>query len=462
MEIGIIGAGPAGMTAAYLLTQKGHKVAVFEAGQHVGGLARTISLWGQRVDLGPHRFLSKDSRVNQLWEEVAAGDLRVVQRMTRIFYSNRFYDYPLRPVNALQNMGLPTALSCLASYARQKWVERAREEKPESFEEWVVAAFGRKLFEMFFKSYSEKLWGISCEELDADFAAQRIKKFSLGGALLSALGLDRQKHRTLAHEFKYPTGGTGMIYDRMAEKVLASGGEVHLSTPVAGLTTDTRGLRFQDGSSRHFDHIISTMPLTLMCRSLPDLPSAVSEALGQLTYRNTILVYLRVDADSLFPDQWLYVQSPELKLGRITNFRNWVPELHGESRETILALEYWCDDADDVWKWDDVGLIEMAKAELAETRLLQGATVLEGSVIKLPRCYPVYRKGYRQSLKPIIDHLRTQVPTVSAIGRYGAFKYNNQDHSILMGILAAENIADGAGHDLWSINSDYEVYQEEA
>jgi protoporphyrinogen oxidase len=185
-------------------------------------------------------------------------------------------------------------------------------------------------------------------------------------------------------------------------------------------------------------------------------------ALGQLTYRNTILVYLRVDADSLFPDQWLYVQSPELKLGRITNFRNWVPELHGESRETILALEYWCDDADEVWKWDDVELVEMAKAELAETRLLQGASVLEGSVIKLPRCYPVYRKGYRQSLKPIIDHLRTQVPTVSAIGRYGAFKYNNQDHSILMGILAAENIADGAGHDLWSINSDYEVYQEEA
>jgi protoporphyrinogen oxidase len=460
MEIGIIGAGPAGITAAYELTKRGCKVAVFEAGPHVGGLARTISLWGQRVDLGPHRFLSKDDRVNALWEEIAGDDLRVVKRMTRIFYSNQFYDYPLRPVNALRNMGLPTALSCLFSYGRQKLVRRT--ERPDSFEDWVVTSFGRKLFEMFFKSYSEKLWGIPCDELDADFAAQRIKKFSLGGAILSALNLDPRQHRTLAHQFKYPTGGTGMIYDRMAECVKAAGSEVHLSTPISGLTTDTRGLRFADGSERAFDHIISTMPLTLLCRTLPDLPDEVSMALSQLTYRNTLLIYLQVASDSLFPDQWLYIQSPELKLGRITNFRNWVPELCAESSDTILALEYWCTDNDEIWNQDDSTLIEMAQEELKMTHLLNGAVVKEGHVIRLPRCYPVYRKGYRKSLAPIIAHLRSQVPHVSAIGRYGAFKYNNQDHSILMGILAAENIADGEGHDLWSINSDYEVYQEEA
>ena len=461
MRVGIIGAGPAGITAAYELTKRGVRVEVFEAGPHVGGLARTIDLWGQRVDLGPHRFFSKDARVNRLWHEVAAGDFKVVKRLTRIFYDSKFYDYPLRPSNALKNMGVVSAVSCVASYARQLIVNRGLKDEPATFEEWIVSTFGRKLFEMFFKSYSEKLWGIPCSELDADFAAQRIKKFSLGGAVLNAVGLGRGRHATLVEQFEHPVGGTGMIYERMAAAIRQKGGTVNLSAPVSGITADGAGLRFPDGCVEAFDHIVSTMPLTLMVKSLPDIPQEVEQALAKLAYRNTILVYLRVNKTSLFPDQWLYVQSPELRLGRVTNFRNWGEELHAGSDDTILALEYWCDAEDPVWTSGDDDLIALGTGELRQTGLLHGAEVLEGHVIRLPRCYPVYRAGYKQWLAPVIGHLR-KLPRVTAIGRYGSFKYNNQDHSILMGLLAAENIAEGASHDLWRINTDYGEYQEKA
>ena len=461
MNVAIIGAGPAGLTAACELTRRGVSVDVFEASPHVGGLARTIELWGQKVDLGPHRFFSKHPRVNRIWFDVVGNDFKTVNRLTRIYYGGKFYRYPLEPLNALSNMGVPAAVSCMLSYLRQRFVHLRSSSTPESFEEWVVSRFGRRLFEMFFKPYSEKLWGIDCGELDADFAAQRIKKFSLGAAILGALGSGKSSHATALDRFAYPIGGTGMTYERMAARVRERGGRVHLAHPVSGIAPDGVGLVFPDGEIQRFDHVISTMPLTRMVKSLAGLPPEVRQAVDGLAYRNTILVYLRVDHPSLFPDQWLYVQSPELRLGRITNFRNWVPELYGASRETILALEYWCYDADEIWSSPDESLIALGKAELERTGLLGGAEVLAGQVIRLPRCYPVYRKGYRQLLDPVIRHLRS-VPHLSAIGRYGAFKYNNQDHSILMGLLAAENIAENKEHDLWSINTDYEVYQEDA
>ncbi len=458
MKVGIIGAGPAGITAAYQLTKRGVEVEVFEASPNVGGLARTLDLWGQRVDLGPHRFFSKDGRVNRLWHEVAAGDFKTIRRLTRIYYGDKFYDYPLRAANAFRNMGLVNALGCGLSYGCQ-WIRNGwSKQSHENFEDWVVAAFGRRLFEMFFKSYSEKLWGISCQDLDADFAAQRIKKFSLGGAIASALGIARGRHATLVDQFDHPNGGTGIIYDRMAKKMQELGGSVILSTPVSGLT-ESGGLRFPDGTVKNYDHVISTMPLTLMVKSLPGVPSEILAAASNLTYRNTILVYLRIDHSKLFPDQWLYVQTPELKFGRITNFRNWGKEMHGNSPATILALEYWCNPDDELWAASEAALISLGTEELGKTGLLGGAQVQEGHIERIPRCYPVYRTGYKQWLNPMIDHLRT-LPNITAIGRYGAFKYNNQDHSILMGILAAENVLDQAGHDLWRINTDYDEYQE--
>lgn len=463
MRIAILGAGPAGMTAAYELVKAGAQVTVFEANAVVGGFSRSIDLWGQRVDLGPHRFFSNDARVNRLWLEVVGRDYRMVDRLTRIYYGGRFYDYPLRAANALRNMGPWNAAACLFSYLKEG-LFGARQTDLGSFEQWVVSRFGRRLFEMFFKSYSEKLWGISCTELDADFAAQRIKKFSLGQAVLAALGMGKGKHKTLVDQFAYPVGGTGMVYERMADKVRAAGGEVRLSSPVQGVVWEAgsvTGVRLPGGQVERFDHVISTMPLTEMVKSLGELPSEVSQAVHRLTYRNTILVFLHVEGADLFPDQWLYIHASNLKLGRITNFRNWVPELYGPNSTTVLALEYWCYPEDPIWKQPDEDLIALASRETASTGLLQGNPVLGGHVCRLSRCYPVYRRGYKAALAIIVDYLKG-VQGLTAIGRYGAFKYNNQDHSMLMGLLAAENLMKGAQHDLWEVNTGYESYQESA
>jgi len=458
--VAVIGAGPAGITAAYQLAKGGAQVAVFEADDTVGGLARSFDLWGQRVDLGPHRFFSGRADVNALWSEVVGDDYRLVDRLTRIYYRRSYFYYPLQPVNALVNMGLFEAGRCVVSYLREQVRPRGGEDQ--SLESWVVNRFGRRLYEMFFKTYTEKLWGLPCTEIDADFAAQRIKKFSLGEAIKTVLGVSATKHKTLVDCFAYPTGGSGMVYERMAQRVREAGGEVRLRCPVAKLVLRGRhiaGLVLADGRLHACDHVVSTMPLTLLAAHC-EPPPQVAAATAALTYRNTILVYLHVDAADLFPDQWLYVHSPELGMGRVTNFRNWVPELYGDARTTILALEYWCYDQDPLWSSPDAELIARGSQEIRSTGLLGGAAVIDGHVHRIRRCYPVYRRGYKQLLAPVVEHL-CGFPNLTPIGRYGAFKYNNQDHSILMGLLAAENILQGKQHDLWAVNTDDE-YQESA
>lgn len=462
MNIAVIGAGPAGLTAAYELARRGHPVTVFEAAGQVGGMARSFELWETRVDLGPHRFFSSDARVNALWHELVGPDFQMVDRLTRIFYRNGFFDYPLRPMNVLGRLGGLEAARCMASYGRQLLANRRHRAAPTSFEDWVVAAFGRRLFEVFFKDYSEKLWGIPCHELDVDFAAQRIQRFSLARAITAALGLEKTVHKTLVHRFPHPLRGAGVVYERMAERIREWGGEIRLGCPVAGLSEDGRGLRLVNGETPVFDHVISTMPLTLLCRTLPDLPESLRHALDQLVYRNTILIYLKIAHPALFPDQWLYVQSPEVRLGRVTNFRNWPNGAATPGGHSILALEYWDNDGGDLWTAPDERLIQLGSEEIARLGLLRGAAIADAVVVRVPRCYPVYRKGYRTWLGAISERLRTHHPRLTAIGRYGAFKYNNQDHSILMGILAAENIAGEANHDLWGINTDYDTFQEAA
>jgi protoporphyrinogen oxidase len=465
VRVAVIGAGPAGMTAALQLSRGGAQVTVFEADERVGGLARSLKLWGQTVDLGPHRFFCTEERVNRLWRDVVGQDYRFVNRLTRIFYEGCFYDYPLRPMNALRNMGVVNAGRCLGSYLKEKaWPSCSRDANG-SFESWVVNRFGRRLFEMFFKSYSEKLWGIPCDELDADFAAQRIRKFSLGEAVTSSLFPWRAaRHKTLVDRFAYPLGGTGSVYLKMADRIRASGGETRLRCPVRRVMHDgwsVSGVELADGLCEPCDHVISTMPLTLLVRSLGDIPAEVAQAVDALSFRNTVLVYLHVDSESLFDDQWIYVHAPDLLMGRVTNFRNWVPELYGEKQSTILALEYWCYTVDALWTESDQQLIDRAKSEMQATGLLGGANVLDGHVVRIPRCYPVYARGYKEHVKKIAAYLRNY-RGLTAIGRYGAFKYNNQDHSILMGILAADNLLENKAHDLWSINADADSYQEAA
>ncbi len=461
-KVAVIGAGPAGITAAYELAKAGIYVEVFEASPSVGGLAKTVDLWGQKVDIGPHRFFSNDTRVNKTWLEVVGKDYHMVDRLTRIYYKKKFYYYPLKAGDALKKLGFFTSMACMISFMWQKVV---RVKQDGTFENWVISRFGKKLYSIFFKTYTEKLWGISCKELDADFAAQRIKKLSLWEAVKNAVfGGKKNKHKTLVDQFAYPKEGTGLVYERMKDFVISKGGKVHLSTPVKRVLNKNgfaNAIELENETSIEFDHIISSMPFTLLVTRLPETPAHIIELTQSLTFRNTVLVYLHVQGKDLFPDNWLYVHSNDLQMGRITNFRNWVPEILNGKDTTIVALEYWCYDYDKEWNETENYWIELAKEELKKTGLIGNAPITEGLIYKIPKCYPVYSKGYKEKLKPVEEYL-TKVKNLSVIGRYGAFKYNNQDHSILMGLLAAENIAKGTNHNLWEINTDYEDYQEKS
>lgn len=452
------------MTAAYEISKhlvdKVSLLDVFEKSEQVGGLSKSIDLWEQRVDLGPHRFFSQDSKINALWLEVVKERYDIVNRQTRIYYKKRFFDYPIRAFNALAGLGIFEAIRCFTSYL----VERMFPTRDTStFEGWVTSRFGKRLYTIFFKTYSEKLWGISCSELDSDFAAQRIKKLSLFEAIKNAILSGKgNKHATLVDQFAYPIGGTGSVYESMQEKITSRGGRIHLNTGVERVICSggtARSLQLENGEIRDYDHIISTMPLSLLVQRLPEVPGKVLEQAKKLTFRNTILVYLRVDRTDLFPDQWLYIHEPAVNVGRVTNFRNWLPSVYGDSGSTILCMEYWCYFEDPLWGLDPDMLIRQATEEIEKTGLVRVGEVSAGHVVRLPRCYPVYFKGYREIMKTVESHLGS-VEGLHVIGRYGAYKYNNQDHSILMGMRVSENILDNAGHDLWSINTDYEVYQE--
>jgi protoporphyrinogen oxidase len=459
-KIAVIGAGPAGITAAYQLSKSNYSVDLFEASPSVGGMAKTIDLWDCKVDIGPHRFFSSDTRVNELWLEVTGQDYEMVNRLTRIFYKKKFFFYPLKPFDALFKLGIWEAGICMLSYMQQS-ISPVKEKG--DFETWVTSRFGKRLYQIFFKTYTEKLWGIPCTELDADFAAQRIKKLSLMEAVKNALfGGKNNKHKTLVDEFAYPIGGTGMVYERMEHFIRNKNGNVYLNTPVKSILTrqgSAYAIELMDGSVKEYDHIISSMPFTQMVSRLPEVPSSIIEKAKQLKFRNTVIVYLKVEGKNLFPDNWLYIHSSDLQTGRITNFRNWVPQLYGDKNYSILALEYWCYDEEEFWTKPESELIALATKEIKATGLIGKAEVSDGFIYKIPKCYPVYGRGYKDNLKPVEEFVAS-IKNLQAIGRYGAFKYNNQDHSILMGLLAAENIVGEKHHNLWEINTDYESYQE--
>ncbi|MBL0308131.1 MAG: FAD-dependent oxidoreductase [Bacteroidetes bacterium] len=458
-RIAVIGAGPAGITAAYEISKTLKNVDLYEASDSVGGMAKSIQLWDYTVDIGPHRFFSSDRRVNEAWLEVTGPDYEMVDRLTRIYYKKKFFYYPLKALNALFTLGIYQATLCMLSYLKEKV---SPTQLDGSFENWVTGRFGKRLFLIFFKTYTEKLWGISCKELDADFAAQRIKKLSLWEAVKNALfGGSGNTHKTLVDQFAYPSEGTGMVYQRMAKTIEQNGSKVHLKTPVQRVLTKNNrayAIELTDGTVHEYDHIISSMPMTLLIQRLPEVPPRILDLSKQLRFRNTIIVYLLVDGKDLFPDNWLYVHSPDLLTGRITNFRNWVPQLYGDKQGTVIAAEYWCYDEDEFWKWEDSKLIDLAKEEMQKTGLLK-SPITAGHVYRVPKCYPVYNRGYAEVLSEVEGYLKT-IENLTLIGRYGSFKYNNQDHSILMGLLAAENITKGTKHDLWEINTDYETYQE--
>ncbi|MCS7028434.1 MAG: FAD-dependent oxidoreductase [Bacteroidia bacterium] len=466
MKVVVIGAGPAGLTATYQLAKhigKGiQSIEVYEANSYVGGMSTSLKLWNQIVDLGPHRFFSNDAQVNQLWLEIVGQEYDMVKRLTRIYYNKKFFYYPLKPINALKNLGAWEAIRCVASYLPHKI--GLHKQDTNTFEGWVTQKFGKRLFNIFFKHYTEKLWGIPCHELDADFAMQRIKKLSLSEAILNAINLiDNKKHKTLVDEFAYPKYGTGYVYQEMQKRCEAMGAKIHLQTPVQSIKIEqdkVKGVYLHNQTFVPADVVISSMPLSVLVTQIPQISQEIRNKVAQLRYRNTILVYLNVNSDNLFPDQWIYIHDNELQTGRITNFRNWLPTLYGNEKSSVLCMEYWCYDQDALWNLSQESLIELASKELRQTGLVpENVEILAGKAIKLHRSYPVYFKNYKSVLAPIQEYV-SSITNLYAIGRYGSYKYNNQDHSIMMGIKAAENVLNVAQHDLWAINTDYDMYQE--
>jgi protoporphyrinogen oxidase len=472
-DVVVIGAGPAGLTAALRLVQAGRRVVVLEADDVVGGISRTVERDGWRFDIGGHRFFTKVGAVSELWHEILApGDFLVRPRMSRIYYQGKFYDYPIRPLNALRNLGLLEAVRCVLSYL---WVRVRPPADQTTLEGYITASYGRRLYDHFFKTYNEKVWGVPASELSADWGAQRIKGMSLSQAVLEPLRArilgaraDRARQVTsLIEEFEYPKLGPGMMWERCRRLVVAGGGEVRLSCAVASVGARAGGGRRvvyeEDGRRRavEADHVISSMPLSALARAMdPPAPPGVLAAADGLGYRDFLTVALVVPAARAFPDNWIYVHQPDVAVGRIQNFGAWSPYMVKDGR-TCLGLEYFVFEGDDTWDMADDDLVAMATAELDSIGLADAADVERGFVVRMPKAYPVYDEGYRASVDVIRGWLQDVAPDVHPVGRNGMHKYNNQDHSMYTAMLTVENIVDGAHHDIWAVNVDEEYHEED-
>jgi protoporphyrinogen oxidase len=468
----VIGAGPAGLTAAYQLTKAQKQVVVLEADDVVGGISRSVERDGWRFDIGGHRFFTKVQPVEDLWHEILpAGDFLTRPRMSRIYYGGKFYDYPIRPLNALTNLGIVEAFRCVVSYL---WVRLRPPREQKSLEDYIVANYGRRLYAHFFKTYNEKVWGVPASEISADWGAQRIKGMSLFNAVwepLRAKLLGGRKNRakqvtSLIEEFQYPKLGPGMMWERCHERVVAAGGDVRFEAKVVAIEREAAGAATvvyeHDGrrTSVRADHVISSMPFSELVRVLsPAAPPEVLAAARDLHYRDFLTVALVLPQDASFPDNWIYIHDPDVKVGRVQNFASWSPYLVKDGT-SCLGLEYWVTEGDEMWNMSDEDLVHLASKEVEAIGLAEAAAVERGYVVRMPKAYPVYDDGYREAVEVIRRWLEAEVPNVHAVGRNGMHKYNNQDHSMYTAMLTVENIVAGARHDIWSVNVD-EEYQEE-
>ena len=462
-QVIIIGGGPAGLTAAYQLVRSGLRPLVFEQSDKVGGLARTEQFKGHYFDMGGHRFFTKVGQVNKMWREVLGDDFIRRPRLSRIFYNGTFFYYPLRPVNVLTGLGLLENFRIGLSYLRWQIFPYRREE---TFEQWVTNRFGKRLFETFFKTYTEKVWGIPCSELKAEWAAQRIKDLSMRTALVKMFSRRPSKVKSLIEEFDYPRLGPGMMWRAFQEKIEQGQGQVRLNCQVIRLFREGNAVTAVEVATESGQAVfegadfISSMPVTELIRGLdPPPPAPVLQAARRLTYRDFLTVCLIVGKPDLFPDNWIYIHDPGARVGRIQNFKNWSPDMVPDPSQTSLGLEYFCSQGDDLWNMPDQELIELGKRDLKRIGLAQPADVVQGCVFRVPKAYPVYDSGYRGHLltvRTFVDSLEN----LQTIGRNGLHRYNNQDHAMLTGILAVRNLLSGEQHDLWSVNTDQEYHEE--
>ena len=473
VDVAIVGAGPAGLTAAYLLTKAGLSVAVIEQDPvYVGGISRTVQHEGYRFDIGGHRFFSKSQQVVDLWNELLPDDFIERPRMSRIYYEGKFYSYPLRAFEALWNLGVLRSAWCMLSFAKaQVFPNKA----VKSFEDWTVNQFGHKLYSIFFKTYTEKVWGMPCDEMSADWAAQRIKGLSLWGAVIDglkrSLGLnkapnDGMQTKTLLESFRYPRLGPGMMWEAARDKVVASGkGEVLMGHSLKQLASDGNGGWRMTASHAggecviRASHAISSAPLRDLAARLHPLPQS-SLAAKQLRYRDFLTVALKIRSDDLFPDNWIYIHDDQVQVGRIQNFRSWSPEMVPEAGVACVGLEYFCFEGDGLWSMSDADLIALATRETALLGLVSAEQVIGGAVVRQEKAYPVYDEDYAQHVAALRAELEGQHATLHMVGRNGMHRYNNQDHAMMTAMLTAQNIIAGARvYDVWCVNEDAEYHE---
>lgn len=469
----IVGAGPAGLTAAYELSKSAAPVIILESDpEYVGGISRTVNYHGYRFDIGGHRFFSKSQEVESLWTEILGTDMLQRPRSSKIYYGGQFYAYPLRPFEALSKLGYLQSARCVSSFLAARLNPTAN---PKSFEDWVVNQFGRRLFEIFFKTYTEKVWGMSCKEISADWAAQRIRGLSLGSAIKNAVlpkggAKDRTSVvKTLIDTFRYPRLGPGMMWETCARKVRSMGGQVLLGHSVIGCRFDAETTswivtaRTANGTMEEYrgEHLISSMPIRQLAVQIePGLPENALRAAESLRYRDFLTVGLILRERNRFTDNWIYIHDPNVKVGRVQNYKSWSPEMVPDSNYCCYGLEYFCFEGDGLWKMDDQDLLALARKELEQVHLANATDVVDGCVIRQPKAYPVYDDNYRQNVDVIRRAMDAHCFNLHLVGRNGMHKYNNQDHAMMTAMLTARNILAGEKkYDVWAVNEDGEYHE---
>ncbi|HVV77434.1 MAG TPA: NAD(P)/FAD-dependent oxidoreductase [Mycobacteriales bacterium] len=461
----VLGAGPAGLTAAYLLSKGGAPVTVLEADTVVGGISRTVERDGWRFDIGGHRFFTKVPDVDKLWSEILPDeDFLLRPRMSRIYYQGKLFDYPLRASNALRNLGILEAIRCLLSYM---WVRLHPPKDQSTLEGWVAARFGWRLYQIFFKTYNEKVWGVPASQIEADWAAQRIKNLSLAQAVLHAVFPKRGQTEitTLIDEFRYPKYGPGMMWERARDLAVEAGVKIQMSTRVETVKWDKTGVTAvvaRRGGRRvtvPASAVISSIPLPELARAMdPPAPDDVLAAAKRLRHRDFLTVALVVPQSASFPDNWIYIHSPDVKVGRVQNFGSWSPYLVKAGR-ACLGLEYFVTEGEGLWQLSDEELGALAASELAQLGLVEVGEVEAAYVVRIPKAYPVYDEGYAGAVDVIRHWLAENAPNLYPVGRNGMHKYNNQDHSMMTAMLAVENLMLGTDHDVWAVNVEEDYHE---
>jgi protoporphyrinogen oxidase len=444
-DVIICGGGLAGLAAGHALARAGREVTVLERESRVGGLARTLEHRGQRFDLGGHRLITDSDRVRELVRDVVREPLLRVPRSSRILLDGRRVEYPLRPLDAVSGLGPAATLRILCGYLASRILPRARRRPIVSLEDWVVRHYGRPAFELFFRPYSEKVWGLACERISADWVAQRIQGLTLGEAMRRALlRVAAGGPRTLASEFLYPARGIGAIADGLAAAItalgrVATGADVVRIAHRAG--TIEHVTASHGGRSAHFGarDFVSSLPLPVLVRALsPAPPAHVLAAAARLRYRDLVLVTVRIARERATGETWIYVPGKAFSFGRLHEPKNWSAAM-GTPGQTLLVAEHFCRRGDAVWGSDDAALLERTVADLVALGLIARHEALDGAVVRIPNAYPQFAVGYAEARRVLMDYL-AGFANLHVVGRTGAFCYQNMDHALEAGLDAADTL----------------------